>query len=74
MKLSPTQRSALAVLSDGGWVCACEMQVSMATLESLERRDLVRASHRIDSTWFPRTVIEWRITATGRGAIAEAIS
>jgi len=46
---------------------AYTLRVSLATLEALERRDLVKCINRgtLGWTWSPRVVLRWRLTDSG---------
>ena len=72
MKLSPNQIRTMAALSEKPWRGAFP-GLSLGTLNSLEKRGLVRSAHGIGSMAFPHTSIKWTLTDAGREAWLEAV-
>lgn len=61
---TPTQLEALKVLRLGVWQSAYELQVSIATLNALERKGFVENMRTSGAMFSPRTNILWRKTET----------
>lgn len=62
-KLSKVQKRAYGKLKkSGGWVCPYSLRESMATLDALEKRGLVkvRGYGELGASWSPRTTIEYK--------------
>jgi len=62
MKLSIAQKRALEKLSETTWKSAYELQESMATLNALYNKGLVKRRNEgvVGSFWTPSTTIEYR--------------
>lgn len=71
-KLTVKQREALIALASGEWRNAYSLRQSLGTLNALNRRKMVERKTGLGAHFFPRTAIEWRITAAGIAALESA--
>lgn len=70
MKLSATMERHLVTLAKDG-VRSAYPGLSLGTLHSLDKRNLVKARHETGSLFFPHTHIKWALTKAGKEMAAE---
>lgn len=59
MKLSKSQEAALEKMELNKWYCAWDLKVSLATLEALERKGMVKKKQELGSMFYPRLHIKF---------------
>jgi len=61
VKISPTQEKVLAKMEPGKWYSAYNLQCSLATLEALHKKDILKRKSSLGSMAFPRNEIEFML-------------
>jgi len=59
MKLSKSQEAALDKMELNRWYSAWKLKVSLATLEALHKRGMVKKKHELGYMFYPRQHIKF---------------